>query len=164
MFKSLRLGYLVVPSALSGQFHRVHAELGPQASSVAQPALAEFITSGQFAAHIRRMRRLYARRRALLLDQLVEKCSELLTPQPANSGMHIVVSLAPGLSARRSDAQICLHLRERGIEAQALSAFYAQPSEPGQAGQGLLLGFSGFEEAELEAAVTKLGAALQERL
>ena len=86
MFKSLRLGYLVVPPELSERFQSLHAELGPQASSVAQPAMAEFITSGQFAAHIRRMRRLYAKRRAFLLDRLVENCSGLITPQPANSG------------------------------------------------------------------------------
>lgn len=164
MFKSLRLGYLVVPPGLSARFHQVHAELGPQASSVAQPALAEFITSGQFAAHIRRMRRLYARRRAFLLDQLVENCADLITPQPANSGMHIVVSLAAGLRARHGDAELCRHLRENGIEAQPLSAFHAQPAALGPAGQGLLFGFSGFEEAELEVAVAKLARVLKDSL
>ncbi|MCP5082936.1 MAG: PLP-dependent aminotransferase family protein [Alphaproteobacteria bacterium] len=162
MFKSLRLGYLVVPPDLSSQFHDAHAELGPQASSVAQPALAEFITSGQFAAHIRRMRRLYARRRALLLDQLLEKCSGLVTPQPANSGMHIVVSIEPILRARHSDVEICRRLRQDGIEAQPLSSFYAAGFDPGAAGQGLLLGFSGFEEKELEVSVTALAAALSD--
>ncbi|NNF80563.1 MAG: PLP-dependent aminotransferase family protein [Rhizobiales bacterium] len=160
MFKSLRLGYLVVPPDLCGQFHNAHADLGPQASSVAQPALAEFMTSGQFAAHIRRMRRLYARRRALLLDQLLEKCSGLVTPQPANSGMHIVVSIMPRLSARHSDVEICRTLHQAGIEAQALSSYYAAETSPGPAGQGLLFGFSGFEEKELETSVSALAATL----
>ncbi|MEM1199714.1 MAG: PLP-dependent aminotransferase family protein [Pseudomonadota bacterium] len=159
MFKSLRLGYLVVPPGLAVRFHQVHEEAGPQASSVAQPALAEFITSGQFAAHIRRMRRLYARRRSFLLDQLVENCSELLTPQPANSGMHVVVSLADGLRTRHSDVEICTRLRERGVEAQSLSGFYAEGTE---AGEGLLLGFSGFEEGELEEAVGAMARVLGE--
>ncbi len=160
MFKSLRLGYLVVPPDLCGQFHAAHAELGPQASSVAQPALAGFITSGQFAAHIRRMRRLYVRRRALLLDRLVEKCSGLVAPQPANSGMHIVVGIEPCLNARHSDVEICWRLRRDGIEAQPLSSYYVAGSDPGSAGQGVLLGFSGFEETELEGAVIALAATL----
>ncbi len=162
MFKSLRLGYLVVPPDQCAAFHSVHAELGPQASSVAQPALAEFMTTGQFAAHIRRMRRLYAKRRALLLDRLVEKCSGLLVPEPANSGMHIVVGIEPRLSARHCDYEICERLRQHGIEAQALSSYYADGSAPGDLGHGLLLGFSGFEEAELESAISAMASALKE--
>lgn len=157
MFKSLRLGYLVVPPGLAERFAQKHAELGPQASSVAQPALAEFMMSGQFAAHIRRMRRLYAKRRGVLLELLVEKCSAHLAPQPANSGMHIVVSLSPRLSARHTDVEICAHLRQKGIEAQALSGFYATGTE---AGEGLLLGFSGFEERELETAIEAMANTL----
>lgn len=157
MFKSLRLGYLVVPPSLAERFARTHVELGPQASSVAQPALAEFMVSGQFAAHIRRMRRLYAKRRGLLLDQLAEKCSAFLEPQPANSGMHIVVGLTPRLSAEHTDDEICRHLSGQGIQAQALSGYYAPGTE---AGEGLLLGFSGFEEPELERAVGAMAATL----
>ncbi len=160
MFKSLRLGYLVVPPDLCARFQRMHAELGPQASSVAQPALAEFIMSGQFAAHIRRMRRLYAKRRAFLLDQLKHKCAGLLAPQPANSGMHIVVSLEDALSAHHTDLEICRALRADAIEAQALSSFYASEVDPGWADQGLLLGFSGFEEKDLDGAVSAMAATL----
>ena len=62
LFPSLRLGYLVAPPQLAEPFRRLRAALDDQPSMVAQPALAELIRSGHLAAHVRRMRQVYARR------------------------------------------------------------------------------------------------------
>ena len=63
LFPSLRLGYLVAPPELMAglkatqRFQAVHPPL------LEQLALTDFINEGYFARHIRRMRRLYGRRR-----------------------------------------------------------------------------------------------------
>jgi len=74
MFKSLRLGYVIVPSSLVETCREILTTRGTQASNVVQPALAEFMDSGEFAAHIRRMRRLYARRPILLKNSFCFVC------------------------------------------------------------------------------------------
>ena len=49
------------------------AGTGPRAALTAQPVLARFMASGDFARHIRRMRRLYARRQAVLVRAAAER-------------------------------------------------------------------------------------------
>jgi GntR family transcriptional regulator/MocR family aminotransferase len=53
MFRALRLGYIIAPPALAPRLLAARRQLGSQASIVAQPALAAFVDSGRFAAHIR---------------------------------------------------------------------------------------------------------------
>src|SRR3546814_1476878 len=64
MFPSLRLGYLVLPPSLVDLFRRARAAVDDHAPAIAQAPLADFIESGQFAAHLRRCRARYAERRA----------------------------------------------------------------------------------------------------
>ncbi len=62
------LGYLVVPPAVLDDFTRARTTLDDHPASAMQPVLAEFIASGHFAAHVRRMRRRYQARQEILLD------------------------------------------------------------------------------------------------
>ncbi|MFT7595801.1 MAG: GntR family transcriptional regulator/MocR family aminotransferase [Paracoccaceae bacterium] len=62
MFPGLRLGFAVFPAPCLDRVRAVMSDTGAQASIIAQPVLARFIEQGQFATHIRRMRRLYAHR------------------------------------------------------------------------------------------------------
>lgn len=161
MFKGLRLGYLVVPRSLIEPCLEHLAWWGPQAATVAQPALAEFMRSGQFAAHIRRMRRLYARRRACILEELERLCSGLLRVEPANSGMHVVVSFAGERLKAAGDEKVAARLKDAGIEAQPLSEFHAEGGGKLPVRQGLLLGFSGFLEDELMGSVRAMSEVLR---
>lgn len=68
----LRLGYVVVPERLIGAIREVKALLNHGHSWLDQAVLAEFITSGAFALHLRRIRKLYMRRRDILIDELRE--------------------------------------------------------------------------------------------
>ena len=59
LFPSLRLGFLVVPRALAEPFNRAVSVTGQFAPVLLQVTVADFITQGYFATHLRRMRRLY---------------------------------------------------------------------------------------------------------
>ena len=161
MFKGLRLGYLVVPRSLIGPCLEHLAWWGPQAATVAQPALAEFMRTGQFAGHIRRMRRLYARRRACILEELEKRCGGLLRVEPANSGMHVVVSFEGEGLVAAGDVKVAARLKEAGIEAQPLSEFHAGGGGKQPVREGLLLGFSGFAEDELSSSVEAMAGLLK---
>jgi GntR family transcriptional regulator / MocR family aminotransferase len=67
LFPSLRLGYVVVPSDLVDRFLSIRraVDIGPP--SFYQEVLAEFISEGHFARHVRRMRVLYRERRSALV-------------------------------------------------------------------------------------------------
>lgn len=153
----LRLGYLVAPAPLVSAFEKVLSERGPLASTVAQPALAQFMTSGRFATHIRRMRRVYGVRQQALIESVTGHLGGLLKVQPEAGGMHLTARLGAGLAARMSDVEVSRKAGEAGLVLPALSGYCTGSSRY----QGLLMGYSGFDETELDAACEKLAAILQ---
>ncbi len=157
LFPSLRLGYLIVPPGLVEAFLRVRGAVDDHPSTTAQPALAAFIEEGHFAAHVRRMRGLYAERQAAMVAALKRRLDGLLTVAPDPAGMHLVAGLGPDLAAGCSDAEIEGRAAAKEITAFALSSFFLGPP----ARQGLLLGYAALTEAEIEAGVARLAEVLE---
>jgi len=144
----LRLGFLIVPPQLTDKFRTLRRELMPPPSLLAQPALAQFIENGAFAQHIRRMRRLYASRRNRLIAALSPGEPSLFRIEAPPAGLTLLLAL----SDQHNDVALTQKLAGSGIEVQPLSPLYGffKPR------QGLILGFSGFDEARLEKSATAL--------
>ena len=70
MFPGLRLGYVVLPPTLVEPFARAKRSASGPTATLEQAALADFIREGHLERHIRRMRRVYKRRRDALLEAL----------------------------------------------------------------------------------------------
>jgi GntR family transcriptional regulator/MocR family aminotransferase len=121
---------------------------------MAQPALAEFMNSGAFAIHIRRMRRIYAARRRALIEALRPADGSLYGIDASPAGLMLLLRLNDGAS----DEEAVRALEQRGIEVQSLSSHHAG----GKRQQGLLLSFAGFSEADLQKAARELIAVLRE--
>ncbi|MDK3018883.1 MocR-like pyridoxine biosynthesis transcription factor PdxR [Pseudodonghicola flavimaris] len=153
---ALRIGYLVVPAPLIAAAHDHLAVTGARASLVPQPALASFMESGDFATHLRRMRRIYARRQAHLLRALAP-VQDLLTLGPDASGMHLCLPLAGALADRSDDRAIAAAAAPAGLSPRALSSHSVLPDPP----QGLLLGYAGFDEATLTQAAADFSPLLR---
>lgn len=155
--KSLRLGYMVIPQDMTERFAKTLGVAGSCAALVAQPVLARFMEQGQFAGHIRRMRRLYGERQKVFVALADEHLSNWLAFAPSDAGMQLVGYMAPALAARFSDREICLNARKNGVVLQPLSA----SCSPENRHHGLLAGYAGFEEDEIAQAVLKLKAMLE---
>jgi len=158
LFPALRLGYLVLPRALIDPFLKVRAALDDQPSIALQPVLAQFIEEGQFAAHIRRMRALYEDRQEALIRTIRVEAEGVLEAQPSEAGMHLVASTGPRCPI--DDQTASERLANAGIIALALSGFYAGKASR----QGLILGYSGFSEDEMSAAMRRATAILVNRV
>ncbi|MCB1378523.1 MAG: PLP-dependent aminotransferase family protein [Alphaproteobacteria bacterium] len=144
----VRLGYIVVPKRLLHRFREERFNHGAPPSLVAQPALAEFMASGSFAIHIRRMRRIYAARRQTLIAALEPSDGKLFTLDASPAGLMLLLRL----SAAENDEHWVSHLAAHGIETQSLSSHYAGRRKS----QGLLLSFAGFSPEDLKYAARKL--------
>lgn len=139
---ALRIGYLVLPEAHIAPIRAHVRACGTRASLVPQPALAEFMQSGDFATHLRRMRRTYAKRQASLVRALAE-AADVLDVQSDPSGMHLCCDLRGGIGV--SDAEISARATEQGLCVRALSSHAVLPDPP----EALLLGYAAFDEATL---------------
>ncbi len=155
---TLRIGYLVVPKRFLPSAQTYLRNVGPRASLVPQPALASFMQSGDYAMHLRRMRRIYGARQKHLLAALAP-VSDLLDVQPDPAGMHLCVPLHPALAQVTSDVEISAIAQEAGVRIDALSSHSVLPNAP----QALLFGYAGFDEETLSKAADTFIAALRSR-
>lgn len=148
MFSGLRIGYLVVPEDLVNVFLALRRDIDGHSPAVAEAALAEFISEGHLSAHIRRMRTLYQTRQGTLVSLIQSKCSDFLTVEPQECGMHLVAFLRPDIA----DKEVEAHCRKEGLMLRALSTFYKGPNRK----NALIIGFAGTEKKAMPALVDQL--------
>ncbi len=154
LYPGLRMGYLVLPRELAAPFQTAHADLYRAGHLMTQATVAEFMQAGDYAAHIRRMRPLYARRRAVLAN-LIERYlgPEALNPQGSNAGLHLVLRLPDDAD----DVAIAETARVRGVVVRPLSRYYTGS----EVQKGLLLGYACVPEEHIGPAFDVLLGCLQ---
>ncbi|MDG0025063.1 PLP-dependent aminotransferase family protein [Trinickia sp. Y13] len=137
LFPALSLGYVVAPKATAPAFERALRAAPSRGSRLLQETVAELLTAGHFARHLKKMRLLYARRRAWLVQALREALGERLEVDPTRGGMHLVVRIR----ARVGDRTLARRAQKAGFACQALSERYATTALRRRS-HGLLMGFT----------------------
>ncbi|NOT05372.1 MAG: PLP-dependent aminotransferase family protein [Anaerolineales bacterium] len=150
LFPSLRIGYLILPPPLVDSFLTVRRHLDMHAPVLEQAALADFIAEGHFARHLRRMRILYAERRATLLKAVSELPMEMDSPQ---AGLRCIGWLPEGMD----DRAVIRKSVEHGLGILPISGFCIEPL----ARKGVLIGYGGYKTLEIKDGVRRLKAVLQ---
>lgn len=156
LFPSIRIGYLVVPEALVEPLTAGQAALGAMPSALVQPVLAGFIEEGYFATHVRRMRRLYAARQAALVTAVKTHLDDLLTVTPDDAGLHVMAGLKAPLAERLGDQGAARVAAAAGIGVVPLANYFYGPATR----QGLMLGYAGVPEEEIDHGARRLANAL----
>jgi GntR family transcriptional regulator/MocR family aminotransferase len=144
MFPGLRVGYVIVPPALAPVFTRLKWIADRHTPLLEQAALRDFIAEGHLERHVRRMRRLYGRRRDVLIESLHRHFGAAATVIGDPAGMHVMLRLDDaGLSARASKAKV-----------QILNAAdYYLGCSPGNE---FVLGFSSLNERTIREGIRRL--------
>ncbi|WP_317201883.1 PLP-dependent aminotransferase family protein, partial [Janthinobacterium sp.] len=155
MFPALRIGFIVVPAALAAPFAALLERTAARGRVAEQLALAEFLRSGQFALHLRRMRRLYRQRRDALVAALGRHLDGLATLHGASAGMHLALRLE---DAGVDDVALSAAALRAGIVAPALSAQATAAATPWK---GLMLGYAQVPAEHMEALAAQLAALLR---
>lgn len=152
LFPALRLSFLVLPASLVEATERIMDRVSVRAPLLGQGALARFIAEGHFAMHLRRTRQLYAGRRQVLLQAAARHLDGLLTVAPDPGGMHVIASPSPQLARRFDDVAVTAAAAAVDLIVQPLSVCYAGRARR----HGLILGYAGTPEAEIDRALLKL--------
>jgi GntR family transcriptional regulator/MocR family aminotransferase len=154
MFPGLRLAYVVAPQRQVGAFEAASERaVHGGCPELMQAAVAEFITEGHFSRHIKRMRTLYARRRAMLAAALQPYEAHGFAVRLQDGGMHLLLDLPSHLD----DIAMARLAREAGFGVHSLTAW-----RRGRAGRrALLVGFTNIaDQAEAQRQVAGLMRAL----
>ncbi len=145
-----------MPRDLVDAFCSARTLAGRTVPTLNEAVLADFISEGHFAAHIRRMRQIYAERQEALLRAARPRLEGLLDIEPAEAGMHLI----GWLPQEASERAVVDAAARRGIVLVPLSHYAIRTgSRP-----GVLLGFTTTPVSEMPAAVERLASALEAAL
>jgi GntR family transcriptional regulator / MocR family aminotransferase len=116
LFPSIRMAYLVVPSAQQGRFEMACETTGGNCPQLTQAIVSDFMAHGHFGRHIQRMRKLYALRRAATAAAFKEVLGSRVVIDEQPGGMHLMLRLP----SRQSDRRLAARMLAEGLYAEAL--------------------------------------------
>ena len=152
IFSSLRIGYLVLPKPLISVFTSAKWLCDRHTATLEQETLAEFITSGLYERHLRRVRRRNATRRVALREAIAKYLGDRVEVTGFGAGAHVV--LWP--SSRMSEGGLIARAAALGVAIYGISR-YSLTNPPGK---GLMLGYSRMKEADIREGVRRLSEVL----
>ena len=153
LFPSLRLGYIVAPESLVDSLIKTRSTMDQHSSAIDQATLARFITEGFFLGHIKRMRKIYLKRRDFFVEEFNKLFGNRFTLQVPEAGFNIIAWLK-----REEDFPIIERvILDVGVKPVPLS-FYCIRATPKPA---FVFGFAGWTPAQIRESLVKLASALQ---
>ena len=150
LLPSFRLGFMAVPRGLARAFANAKSIIDSHPPLLEQMTLLAFMKTGQFAAHIRRMRQIYEERQQALVAEIEGKLAGFLKVQRADSGMHLVAELPPGID----DFEFCQAAAAHGVSIRPLSIYYLGPPRR----NFIILGFAAIHPKRIPWGVDRLVA------
>lgn len=115
------------------------------------PALAEFIKNGDWQKHINRMRKLYRKKRSILLEAVQSELGKYVRIRGENSGLRILLDVFLPFSEK----ELIEKAKEQGVKIYPVSLSYKK-QPPAKA---VSLGFAGVSEDNIRIGIKKLKAA-----
>ncbi|MBV9111937.1 MAG: PLP-dependent aminotransferase family protein [Hyphomicrobiales bacterium] len=152
----LRLGFLIVPDQLVDAARAVRSALDRQVSLPLQATVAEFIGNGHLGQHIRKLRLVYAERRAALLDALDNVGAGMFRVSGAATGVHVLGELPFDID----DIAVARRARARKIGVEPLAGYKMRNDVATR--PALLLGFANTQPHVMRGAVASVVDALRE--
>ncbi|HTD75508.1 MAG TPA: PLP-dependent aminotransferase family protein [Steroidobacteraceae bacterium] len=152
VFSSLRIGYLVVPKPLIPAFASAKWLCDRHTATLEQETLAEFITSGLYERHLRRVRRRNAARRAALREAIGKHLSDRVEVTGYGAGAH--VALWPRV--RIVESAVIAKAAALGVAVYGISPYFLTTRRR----SGLMLGYSRMKESDIREGVRRLSEVL----
>jgi len=153
----LRTGYMVLPPQLVDHARKVKSLMNYGHPWLEQMVLADFLATGSFQRHLRRIRRSYAAVRDCLIDGLRSGFGEPDIRGAAN-GMHVMWRLPPGFPDPET---LVAQVHEFGVEIYTLAGAGAVDFGSPYAADSILLGYSSLTEDEVKKGVRAIGRAVE---
>lgn len=153
---AIRLGYLILPTELVAPFARSRMLLDRHSPVPEQAVLADFLSGGHFARHIRRTRAVHRERQRVFLGIASRELGALLTFDDAPAGMRLLGWLPDGVD----DRAIAQEVSRRGVVVEPMSKHV----EAGSPRRGFMFGYASYSAAQTRAAMRVLAVVIRERV
>jgi GntR family transcriptional regulator/MocR family aminotransferase len=148
LLPALRLGYMVVPPGLQPAIAGTKWLTDRHVALLYQAVLALFIEEGHFERHLRRMRKLYERRRSTMLEAFDMYFGGRALVSGTEAGMHVLVRIQ---DVEASD--FIARAREQGVGIYSAASYYTDDPPPGAT---FIMGYSSVDEAGIREGIRLL--------
>jgi GntR family transcriptional regulator / MocR family aminotransferase len=152
LFSALRIGYLIAPKSLVPAFTAAKWLCDRHTATLEQETLAEFISTGMYERHLRRLRRRNAARRDALLEAVETHLGGRVKVTGANAGTHLV--LWP--QKRVAEETLIAKAAAKQVGVYGISGYYLK--KPPRT--GLMLGYSAMNETKIREGIRLLAGVL----
>ena len=136
---SFRVSFMVLPFNLVEKYNKIFKFFICPVSIMVQKMLTTFIETGEFEKHLNRMRKIYSKKRQLLIDMLSERKD--ITIRGADAGLHVVLEYPKNYS----EEYIVKKAKEKKIKVYGLGSYGTKREIP-----SILLGFATLSEEKLK--------------
>ncbi len=153
MFPSMRIGYVVLPRPLVAAVERAKWTLDRHTSLLDQHALTAFLTTGLHQRHLRRMRKIYARRREVMLNALRTELGSRVEVLGDPAGLHLMTRMKTALK----DAEVVARAAGQGVGIISASIYYAGKAPGGE----FVLGYGQVSENDILQGIKRLAHAIR---
>jgi GntR family transcriptional regulator / MocR family aminotransferase len=154
LYPSLRLGFLIAPPRLVDTLVKVRAVMDQHSPAIDQATLARFITEGFFLSHVKRIRELYAQRRAFFIEQFQKWLGVYFDLEITPAGLHFIAWLR-----REEDLPLFMRAREQtGVWPRPLSFFCVKA----QLHPAFVFGFAAWSQAQIERGLAQIASTVNQ--
>lgn len=117
---SLRVNYMVLPNRLLSVYHQLFSTYNSPVAWLLQETLANFLRSGDYARHVKRMCAAYRKRHDIFLHELSAQLGQTVVVHGKGAGLHFLLELLDG-----SDAEHCIQkAAEAGVQVYSVKPFW----------------------------------------
>ncbi len=155
LFPAIRIGYVLLPKKLQSRWMELRTHMDVQNPPFEQAALAEFLKTRKFDHHIRRMRKLYGGRRAVLLEALTEVFGDTWSVWGDSAGLHLAVEF----EGQRFDSGFLQRCNEAGLKVASVEQHCIRK---GLHQNKLLLGYGHLEPSRIKEGIQLLSNLIHE--
>ena len=149
-----RIGYLIAAQDFVDEASKARGIVDRQGDALLELTFADFIKSGDLDRHIRKVMKIYKRRRDLFCALLKEELSAFLTFDVPKGGMAVWVILNPRYSWQEVQEAAIPHGLEIGN--------WARYDRAGSKHNGMRIGFAAHNEQEIREMVSRLKKSFSE--
>lgn len=153
LFQGLRVGWIVAPKPVIKQIIPIKSLIDLHTSTLEQYVFSEFINQGLLEKHLQKMRKVYARKRDLLVSALSKCCPDELKWNTPEGGICLWCQLTQGLNA--------VELLRESIYEKVIFIEGKLFSPQGNHDDWLRLNFTYLNENQIEEGIRRLNRSIQ---
>ena len=116
---ALRISYMILPLRLLEDYIKISKKYTQSSSKLEQLTLAQFIGEGHIDKHLRKIKRIYSKKRDLLKNYLETVWGDDIELISADSGLHTVISLKSQCNAH----EIVDFFKSKGLHVSVINNY-----------------------------------------